>query len=90
MTKIYEVAGKTFTNAAEAAADLAALKARGFTVEMTTYQAEADRPLTLREKLVASLEIELYRLEHGLAMPYDADAVARCRAMIAVAKGGAL
>ena len=39
-----------------------------------------------REQLIRSLEFRLAKLRHGLGMPYDADAVARCEALLARAK----
>lgn len=39
-----------------------------------------------REQVIHSLEFRLAKLRHGLGMPYDADAVARCEALLARAK----
>ena len=35
-----------------------------------------------REQLIRSLEFRLAKLRHGLGMPYDADAVARCESLL--------
>ena len=39
-----------------------------------------------RDQLIRSLEFRLAKLRHGLGMPYDADAVARCEALLAQAR----
>ena len=46
----------------------------------------ASERLAPREQLVRSLELRLAKLRHGLGMPYDADAVARCESLLAQAK----
>jgi len=44
-------------------------------------QAEPTAPPS-REKTIRSLELKLERLEHGLAMPRDEDAIARTKALL--------
>jgi hypothetical protein len=44
--------------------------------------------LPLHDRLIRSLEWELYRAEHGLGMPYDAENVARIRARLVEARHG--
>jgi hypothetical protein len=45
--------------------------------------------MTPREQLIRSLELRLAKLKHGLGMPYDADAVARCETLLAQARAEA-
>ena len=45
-------------------------------------QAEPTAPLSSSEKTIRSLELKLERLEHGLAMPRDEDAIARTKALL--------
>ena len=47
---------------------------------------EQIEPLAPRDQLIRSLELRLAKLRHGLGMPYDADAVARCESLLAQAK----
>ena len=42
--------------------------------------------LSDKERLILELRIQLERLEHGLAMPYDEDAVAHTKRLIAEAE----
>jgi len=45
-------------------------------------QAEPTAPLSSSENTIRSLELKLERLEHGLAMPRDEDAIARTKALL--------
>ena len=49
-------------------------------------QAEPTAPLSSSEKTIRSLELKLERLEHGLAMPRDEDAIARTKALLGRAR----
>jgi hypothetical protein len=49
-------------------------------------QAEPTAPPSSSEKTIRSLELKLERLEHGLAMPRDEDAITRSKALLEEAR----
>ena len=40
----------------------------------------------VQQRMIRSLELTLERLEHGLAMPWDEDAIARTKALLEEAR----
>jgi hypothetical protein len=62
---------------------LLGLKERSETLE---GQAEPTAPPSSSEKTIRSLELKLERLERGLAMPRDEDAITRTKALLEEAR----
>jgi hypothetical protein len=49
---------------------------------MLEFRMRVSTPATNHQRFVRALELKLERLEHGLAMPRDEDAIARTKACL--------
>jgi len=53
---------------------------------MCTKMSETSIDYVAQRRVIRSLELTLQRLEHGLAMPRDEDAIARTKALLEEAR----
>ena len=53
---------------------------------MCTKMSETSIDYVAQQRVIRSLELTLQRLEHGLAMPRDDDAIARTKALLEEAR----